>query len=166
VTPTIAKSFALLSASAIAVCIISYCYSLSGISVDGLLRWGFIVMIPVWMIMVVPMYVLEYPRSREISFSLKGFARGMPSWVAPCSWLLSFIAAVHVLWLALLNGLGVPEIINGQYVLDSRGRTLKVLTREEYLKLTDAELRAFATMMISFYFVTMAYWWLRKTSRH
>jgi len=117
------------------------------------------------MALLVPMYVLEYPLSRAPSFCWRGFARGMPSWVAPCSWLLSLIALAHLVWLAVQNGPGVPEIVNGRYVLDSRGRILRVLTQAEYLALTEAELRAFTTVLISFYFVTMMYWWYRRSHR-
>jgi len=59
-------------------------------------------------------------------------------------------------------GLGVPAIVDGQYVLDSRGRILKALTQAEYFTLKEGELRASASMMIYFYFVPMMYWWYRR----
>jgi len=161
--PIIHRFLAFLSACCIAASILGYMYSFSGTSVDKILLWGLLLLIPGWMALLVPMYVLEYPLSRTPSFCWKGFARGMPSWVAPCSWLLSLIAIAHLVWLAVQNGWGVPEIVNGQYVLESRGRILKVLTQAEYLALTEAELRAFTTMMIYFYFVTMMYWWFRQS---
>jgi hypothetical protein len=61
--------------------------------------------------------------------------------------------------------LGVPAIVDGQYVLDNHGRILKVLTRTEYLTLTAAALRGFASFMISFYFAPVAYWWFRRNDR-
>src|SRR6266404_2627443 len=161
----VGRVLAFLSASVIAACILGYMYSFFGAPVDKILSWGFLLLIPGWMAMVLPMYVLEYPLSRTPSFSLKGFARGMPSWVAPCSWLLSLIAVAHLVWLAVQNGWGVPEIVNGQYVLDSRGRILKVLTEAEYLALTEAFLRAFTAVMISFYFPTTMYWWFRRSDQ-
>ena len=157
------KFLAFVSGSAIAASLLGYAYSFLGAPVDKLLLWGCLLLIPGWMALLLPMYVLEYPLSRTPSFCWKGFARGMPGWVAPSSWLLSLIAVAHLVWLAVQNGLGVPEIINGQYVLDSRGRILRVLTQAEYLALTGAELRAFTTLMISFYFVTMMYWWFRQS---
>ncbi len=157
----VGRVLAFLSASVIAAWILGYMYSFFGAPVDKILSWGFLLLIPGWMAMVLPMYVLEYPLSRAPSFCWKGFARGMPSWVAPCSWLLSLIAVAHLVWLAVQNGWGVPEIVNGQYVLESRGRILRALTQAEYLALTEAELRALTTVMISFYFVTMMYWWFR-----
>jgi hypothetical protein len=163
--PIIHKFLAVLSACAMAASILSYMYSFFGAPVDKILLWGFLLLIPGWIALFLPMYVLEYPLSRAPSFSWKGFARGMPSWVAPCSWLLSVIFVAHLVWLAVQNGWGVPEIVNGQYVLSSRGRILKLLTQAEYLALTEAELRAFTTAMISLYFVPMVYWWFRRTHR-
>jgi hypothetical protein len=155
------KLLAFVSATAIAASILSYMYSFFRAPVDKILLWESLLLIP-WMALVVPIYVIEYPLSRAPSFCWKGFARGMPSCVAPCSWLLSVILVAHLVWLAVLNGSGVPDIVNGQYVLRSRGRILKLLTQTEHLALMEAELRAIATLMISFYFVTMMYWWFRK----
>ena len=163
-SPIIHKFLAVLSACAIAASILSYMYSFFGAPVDKILLWESLLLIP-WMALIVPIYVLEYPSSRAPSFCWKGFARGMPSWVAPCSWLLSVIFVAHLAWLAVLNGPGVPDIVNGQYVLRSRGRILKLLTQAEYLALMEAELRAITTLMISFYFVTMMYWGSRRTHR-
>jgi len=163
--PMTRKFLAVLSACVIAAGILAYVDSFFGAPVDRILLWGALLLIPGWMALLLPMYVLEYPLSRAPSFCWKGFARGMPSWVAPCSWLLSLIAIAHLVWLAVQNGWGVPEIVNGQYVLESRGRILKVLTQAEYLALTEAELRAFTTMMIYFYFVTMMYWWFRRSDQ-
>jgi len=161
--PIIHRFLAFLSACCIAASVFGYMCSFFGAPVDKILLWGALLLIPGWMALLLPMYVLEYPLSRAPSFCWKGFARGMPSWVAPCSWLLSLIAIAHLVWLAVQNGWGVPEIVNGKYVLDSRGRILKVLTHAEYLALTEAFLRAFTAMMISFYFVTMMYWWFRQS---
>jgi hypothetical protein len=114
------------------------------------------------MALFLPIYVLEYPASKTLSFPWKGLTRGMPGWVAPCSQILSLIAIAHIVWFAVRAGLGVPAIVNGQYVLDKQGRILKVLTQAEYLTLRKAALRTLATMMISFYFLPMNYWWFRR----
>ena len=161
-TQSIGRFLALLSACGFSVSVLAYIYSFLGKPVDKVL-WGWLVLLPGWMALFLPMYVLEYPQSRTPSFCLKGFARGMPSWVAPSSWLFSLIAVTHLIWLAVENGLGVPAIVNGQYVLGSRGRILRALTQAEYLALTEAELRALSTILISFYFVTTMYWWFRQS---
>lgn len=160
-TPVIARFLAFLSGCGLAISILGYTYSFLGAPVDKIL-WGMLVLMPGWMALFLPMYILEYPQSRTVRFSLSGFARGMPRWVAPCSWSLSLIFVAHLVWCASQNGLGMPDIVNGQYVLSSRGRILKVLTQAEYTRLMEAVLRMFATLMTSFYFVTTTYWWFRK----
>jgi hypothetical protein len=159
--PAIAKFLAFFSACGFIASILGYIYSFLGEPVDKILFWGFLLLLPAWMAMFVPMYVLEYPQSRTVSFCLKGFARGMPSWVAPCSWLLQLVAVAHLVWCGTQSGMGVPAIVNGQYVLDSRGRILKVLTQAEYLRLREGFARTFSIVMISFYFVIMMYWSFR-----
>jgi len=155
---------AVLSACAIPACTLAYIYSFFAVQVDTILPW----VIPLFlcsMALNARIYFLEYPASRTFSFPLKGFARGMPSWVAPCSWVLSLITVVHLVWFIVQSWPGAPAIVDGQYVLDDHGRILKVLTQAEYLTLSGAALRAFATMMISFYFVPMMYWWFRQSNQ-
>jgi hypothetical protein len=159
VTPGFRRFFAFLSACGIAVSVVAYIESFS-VSSDAIFRW-WIALFPGWMALFAPIYVLEYPASRALTFSWKGFARGMPGWVAPCSWLLSLIATAHLTWFATHAGLGVPVIRDGRYLL--RGQTLKVLTQAEYVTLRAAGARMFATAMISFYFVPMMYWWFRRS---
>jgi len=159
--PIIRRFFAFLSACGIAASILAYIFSFFGAPVDKVLPWG-ILLIPGWMLLFAPIFALEYPASRTASFAWRGFARGMPSWVAPCSWVLSVIAIFNFVWFAMHAGLGVPAIVDGQYVLDSRGRILKALTQAEYFTLKEGELRASASMMIYFYFVPMMYWWYRR----
>jgi hypothetical protein len=158
------RLLAFLSACGFAVSVIAYIESFSVSLADAIFRW-WIVLVPGCMALFAQIYVLEYPASRAPTFSLKGFARGMPSWVAPCSWLLSLIVVAHFAWFALHAGQGVPEIQDGQYVLESHGRMLKVLTQGEYVRLRAAGARMFASGMILFYFTPMMYWWFRRNDR-
>jgi hypothetical protein len=41
-----------------------------------------------------------------------------PKWIRACATLLSLFALAHFIWVGLQNGMGVPAIINGQYVLE------------------------------------------------
>ncbi len=161
-TPHVRRLLAFLSACGIATSILAYAESFSGVHVDSVFRWS-IVLVPGWMALFAPIYFLEYPASRAPSFAWEGFARGLPRWVAPSAKLLSLIAIMHVLWCVVQNGLGTPAIIDGQYVLDSRGRILKVLTQAEYFKLRGTGVRTFAAMAISFYFMPMMYWWFPRS---
>jgi hypothetical protein len=159
--PNLRRVFAFLAACGLAVSIGSYLTSFSASPADAISRcW--IVLLLGWMALVAPIYVIEYPASRAASFAWTGFARGMPSWVAPCSWLLSLICGAHFAWFATHAGWGVPEIRDGQYALVSHGRILAVLTQAEYVKLRAAGARMFAAGMITVYFLPMTYWWFRR----
>jgi hypothetical protein len=136
--------------------VLAYIASFSGTNVDTLFPW-YVPLFLGWMALFIPMYVLEYPASRDPAFFWK-FARGMPGWVAPCGIALSLIGVAHIVWFGVHSGLGVPAILDGQYVIEARGRILKILTRTDYLALRAALLRACATVMISFYFAPVMYW--------
>jgi hypothetical protein len=164
VGPNLRGFFAFLSACGFAASIVAYVESFSESRANAVFQW-WIVLVLGCMALFAPIYVLEYPTSRAPTFSLKGFAHGMPSWVAPCSWLLSLIAIAHLAWFAVHAGWGVPEMQDGQYVLRVRGQILKVLTQSEYFKLRAAGARMFAAGMISFYFIPMMYWWFRRGTK-
>ncbi len=159
------RILAALSACVIIANFFAYIYSFFGASVERIYPW-FIPFILGWVVLFSPIYAREYPASRSPSFALKGFARGMPNWVAPCSWLLLLVAIAHFLWFAVHSGWGVPAILDGQYVLAARGHILKVLTQGEYLRLSGAGARMFAAMMVYFYFVPMVYWWFRRNEQN
>lgn len=130
--------------------------------VETIFRWWILLCI-VCLRSFIPMYVAEYPASKAPTFFLKGFAQDMPTWVPPCAGIFSLIAISHFVWFAVHSGFGVPEILDGQYVIGDRSRILKVLTRAGYITLKEAEARVFATIIISIYFVPMTYWWFRRS---
>jgi hypothetical protein len=151
---------AFVAACGITASIFAYMASFSGSLLESVFPWGILLVLGLFALFI-SMYALEYPASRAPTFFLKGFARGMPTWVAPCSRLLQVIGIAQLVWFAAHSGWGVPTILDGQYVLDSRGQILKVLTKAEYLTLKEAEQRMFAAMVAAFYFVPMMYWWFR-----
>jgi hypothetical protein len=165
VTTVQRKLLAFLSACGLAASILAYIGSFFGAPVDKILPWA-LLLIPGWMVLIAPIFVLEYPASRAPSFAWKGFVRGMPRWVSVCTKLFSFVALGHLVWGVLKNGPGVAAIVDGQYVLASRGRILKVLTGADYLRLRGGDLRVLATIMISFYFAPMVYWWFWRNRQH
>jgi hypothetical protein len=162
IKPVVGKFLAFLSACGLMVSVLGYIYSFLGAPVEQDFV-GALSLLPGWAALSVPIFVLEYPESRKVSWPFKGFARGMPSWVAPCSWLLQLFFVAHFVWMAMQWGPGVPDIVDGQYVLASRGRVLKLLTQGQYQTLMEAGLRSLATIMISFYFMPMVYWWFRQS---
>jgi hypothetical protein len=85
--------------------------------------------------------------------------RGKPAWVVFWFFLLMANFVGHLAWLIYQSGLGVPEIIDGQYVLGSRGHILKELTAEEYFSLRSLDLRLFAMLYLYLYFAQAVYWY-------
>ena len=83
----------------------------------------------------------------------------MPRWVIRCNYLLMAIVIVHFAWYFFLGGIGMPTIKDGQYILNNHGRIVRVLTKGEYILLNEVQLRIFATLMISSYFMFMMYWY-------
>ena len=62
----------------------------------------------------------------------------------------SFLALSHA---------AMPDIINGQYVLNSHGKIVGEITERQYLFLKGWELRLFASGWILAYFTAMMDWW-------
>jgi hypothetical protein len=162
--PVVCKFLAFLSACGLGTGSVAYIETFSRGRLDTAFPW-FVLLVLGWMALFLPIYVLEYPDSRLPSFAWNGFARGMPNWVVPAFRLMSLIAVAHFLWYVVRYGAGTTSIVDGQYVLDLRGRILKVLTQTEYTTLRAAEVRALAALTMSFYFVPMAYWWYRRNDR-
>jgi hypothetical protein len=88
--------------------------------------------------------------------------RGKPRWVVRSMQILFLeFLAVFVAFLALSNT-GSPEIINGEYVLNSHGKIIKYISEREYLFLKGWELRFFASGWILGYYALMMYWWFPR----
>lgn len=76
--------------------------------------------------------------------------------------LFGLIAVAHFVWLFIKWHGGVPVIKDGEFILSSRGRIVKVLTQQQYLMLKAEELTAFAALMIACYLEPMMYWWFPR----
>jgi hypothetical protein len=145
-----------------AASMLAYILSFFGVPAERVYPWMGLLCAGM-MLLFVPVYILEYPNSRSPTFFYKEFANGMPKWVTPCEWILALIALMQIIWFALHSGLGVPAFQDGQYVIESRGQVLKVISEAEYLALKGAGLRMFAAMLVSLYFVPMMYWSFRRS---
>lgn len=158
--PTTRRLLAFLSACGIAASTLVYIESYYGATVGSILNWVVLLGIGAAALHL-PIYVIEKDRM----YFTRGFARDMPSWVVPSVKLLGLIVLAHLVWSSVESDFAIPIIKDGQYVLDSRGRILRVLAEKEYLKLKEGELRFFAALLISFPFASMTYWWFRKSRR-
>jgi len=154
------RCLAFLSVCGIAATILAYITSFFGGWIDISLLWvaplGFGALA-----LGMPIRFIE-PSSKFPSYFWTEFTQGMPKWVFPFLILVWLTTAAHFAWFSFHVGFGVPEIKDGQYVLDNHTEVLKVLTQSEYLSLKGAQVRMIATVMISMYAVPTIYWYFRR----
>jgi len=68
---------------------------------------------------------------------------------------------VFLAFLALSHA-SSPEIVNGEYVLNSHGKIVRYISEREYLALKGWELRLFASGWMVFYYALIMYWWFPR----
>lgn len=161
-TQAIRRLLSALSACGIAASILAYIRSLSEATIDDELRWVIALGIAA-LALQVPIVVLEHSTLENRTFFWKGFSLGMPRWVVPCVMLFWLIAIAHFVWFFLQTSAAVPIMNDGQYILSSRGRIVRVLTETEFLTFKAGELRVFAALMIACYFMPTMYWWFPQS---
>lgn len=149
------KLLACLSACGIAVSVIAYIQGMSGTTIDDRYQW-LVVLTAGAIALQIPIFCLE--RSALRTFSWKGLARGLPKWAVNCIKLAWLITLAHMIWFFLESHHAVPIIKDGQFVLSSRGRIVKVLTQKQYVSFTAHDLSEFAMLMIACYLTPLMYW--------
>ena len=159
------KLIAIVAACCLAVSVIAYVGSYLGMTMNGLLPLAAALHIGAFLFMV-PMIVIEYPQVRERKYFWKKFSKDMPVWVAPTIKMLGLFFAFHFGLFQLQSHGASPQIENGEYVLNSHGHIMRLITQKEYLLLKGAEFRLFATGWIFFYFLSTTYWWFSRDSQH
>jgi hypothetical protein len=106
--------------------------------------------------------ISEYSKFKKSSF--KEFRKGLPEWTTLCEWVLASVVLGHVVWFGMHSSAGIPALRNGQYVIESRGQVLRMISESEYFSLRTALVRMFSSLIIYFYFMPTIYWW-SKTKR-
>jgi hypothetical protein len=139
------------------VCVRSY----GGATMDSLSRWAIVLHLGV-LILLLPIYAVEYPSIKGRAFFWAGFAQSTPKWVVRAIKLFALFFVFHFVWFLVQSHAASPELKNGGFVLNRHGQVVKVLTQSEYLNLKGEELRLFATGWMFFYFVPTMYWWCPK----
>ena len=152
-TPRARRFLGCLSACGLAGSVLVYVQSFSGATTDNSWRWEVLLGIGAFAVGI-PIHISTSPSQKW-----KFYWKGLPVWANLCNYLLVLVVIAHFVWYHSQGRSGVPEIMAGQYVLDSHGRILKVLTHAEYIALKEALLRIFATLMSTCYFMPMMYWW-------
>jgi hypothetical protein len=87
---------------------------------------------------------------------------GKPRWVLRSMQLLFLLFIVVFFSFLALSHAASPEIINGEYVLNSHGRIAGHISERQYLFLKAWELRLFASGWILAYYAAMMYWWFPR----
>ena len=88
---------------------------------------------------------------------------GRPRWlVRSLQKLFLLFIVVFVTFLALCCYAASPEIINGDYVLNSHGKIIRYISERDYLSLKGWELRFFASGWIVMYCGLMMLWWFPR----
>jgi hypothetical protein len=116
-------------------------------------------------VLLAPMFLVDYSSLRNMVFFWKVFGAAMPSWAIPTLKILGGLAIAHFILFLLLTHATSPTVKDGQYVLDDHGRTIRVLSQEEYLRFKGWELRMFAAYWTFFYAVPALYWWFPRGSK-
>ncbi len=81
--------------------------------------------------------------------------KNVPRWLIVIA-IVGFFYAIINFMLFVATQRGVPDIQNGQYVLQSHGTLIKTLTEQEYHHFKANEVRGFSGHWIAFYGIAMA----------
>jgi hypothetical protein len=88
--------------------------------------------------------------------------RGKPRWVLRSMQMLFLLFVVVFVSFLALSHAAAPDIINGEYVLNSHGKIVGHISERDYLFLKGWELRLFASGWILAYFAVMMHWWFPR----
>ena len=88
--------------------------------------------------------------------------RGKPRWVLRSMQILFLLFVVVFFSFLALSHAASPDIINGEYVLNSHGKIVGHISERDYLFLKGWELRLFASGWILAYFAIMMHWWFPR----
>ena len=91
--------------------------------------------------------------------------RGKPRWVVRSMQILFLLFVGVFLAFLTLSHAASPEIVNGDYVLNSHGRIVGYISEKDYLFLKGWELRLFASGWMVFYYGLIMYWWFSSPRR-
>lgn len=85
--------------------------------------------------------------------------RGKPRWAVRSVQIVFLVFLACFFSFFALSHAASPEIINGEYVLNSHGRIVGYISERDYRFLKGWELRLFASGWILAYYAMMVHWW-------
>ena len=122
-------------------------------------RRGVGFLIVVWLVDFAVLLVAEYPALNAPFAWWKRIPRFMSRRAILVQRFLVIAAVTQAAWNFWRIKHGVPAVIDGQYVLESNGKVLQVISRSEYFSVLEGEVRAVAFGLLCLYFLPLVYWW-------
>ena|SRR5579871_3116972 len=148
------KIMAIAAASGALVGLSIFVASFFGLTMSKLGAKAFVLHIGIF-VLAIPLIFIE--RSRGVDTY-----RGKPRW-AVRSIQISFFLFVSVFFTFLaLSHAAMPDVVNGEYVLNSHGKIVGYISEKEYLLLKGWELRLFASGWMGFYWALAVQWWFPR----
>lgn len=89
-------------------------------------------------------------------------SRGEPRWIVRSEQALFLLFVVVFITFLILSHAASPEIVKGEYVLNSHGKIVGYLSEKDYLFFKSWELRLFASMWMLVYCKLMTDWWFPR----
>jgi len=148
---------------ALAAAIVVYVTTFFRITMEQRFAWFEVLHVGV-LALIGPMFFVESSALRARTFFWRDFGKTMPRWAVPGIKLLGALAIAHFVLFLVLTRATSPQLKNGNYVLDSHGKTVRIISEPEYYRLKGWELRMFAAYWIFFYSVPALYWWFPRRS--
>ena len=149
---------------ALIVCALAYVNSFLATPTESMFSWSIVLFAGIFA-NIVAVYAVEWPRLDGLRLTRGQLMRDMPRWVNWWEIALAIMLVAHFLWMVREAGLGVPAIVDGQYVVESRGRILEVITESDYIHLKCIEFRIGAVLFLAIYFSLTMYWWFHKSRK-
>lgn len=161
-TTIVRRLFAALSAGGAGICVAIYIRSLAGVKFDATVELG---MALGAIALSVPIALFE-SRSLESKRAFwRDAMRALPAWARGIVTVFWLVAIAHFVWFFFSGHRGVPTIKDGQFIIDSHGRIIKVLTEHEYWALKGEEVRSLASLMVAVYLNAAMNWWFPIAKR-
>ena len=129
--------------------------SFFGLTMDKLGVKAFLLHLGIF-VLAIPLIVVERRSKGMDPF------RGKPRWVLRSMQILSLLFVVVFFTFFALSHAASPDIINGEYVLNSHGRIVGYISERDYFFLKGWELRLFASLWIVMYYGLMMNWWFPR----
>jgi hypothetical protein len=149
------KTMAIAAAPGLIAAIYIFVASFFGLTMDKLGAKAFLLHAGVFAIGIPLIFVEQW--SKGVNPFL-----GKPRWFIRSAQTLFFAFLACFLTFFMLSHGASPEIVNGEYVLNSHGKMLGYISERSYFSLRGWELRMFAAGWILIYYVLMMHWWFPR----